>query len=81
MPTTYVLLVGSLQSAKKTKETMHKQVSNFDIRVVERHIKKGIITDKDLKDRIAALPDVIEKGVKIVTGEPLDPEEFDYEIK
>jgi hypothetical protein len=60
---------------------MFKQISNFDVRVVERHIKKGIITDKDLKERIAALPDVIEKGVKIGTGETLDPEEFEDDSK
>ena len=60
---------------------MFKEISNFDIRIVERHIKKGIITDKDLKERIAALPDVIEKGLKMGTGETLDPEDFDYEIK
>lgn len=55
--------------------------TKFDVRVVERHLKKGIITQKELQQHLDSLPDTIDKGIKIGTGETLDPEEFKNEEK
>jgi hypothetical protein len=55
---------------------MSKPLSTYDVRVTERHIRKGILTQEELDAHLKALPDRIEAGVKMETGDELDPEEF-----
>jgi hypothetical protein len=55
---------------------MSKPLSAFDVRVTERHIRKGILTQEELDAHLKSLPDRIEAGVKMETGEELDPEDF-----
>lgn len=46
---------------------MAKQHSEhvLDKRILERNLKKGLITDKELKDHLAKLPDVTERAEPI----------------
>jgi hypothetical protein len=60
---------------------MSNSTNRFDVRVQERLMKKGVLTEKELKDHIQNLPDVIEKGVKIGSGDELDAEEFTIDSK
>ena len=55
---------------------MSKPNSAFDVRVQERHLRKGLITQKELDERLTKLPDRISDAVKMETGEPLDPSQF-----
>jgi hypothetical protein len=60
---------------------MTNTINKFDVRVTERLIKKGALTEKELKGYIDALPDVIEKGIKIGSGDDLEAEEFTADSK
>jgi hypothetical protein len=54
----------------------NKPNSAFDVRVQERHLRKNVISQKELDDRLSKLPDRIGDAVKMDTGEPLDPSQF-----
>lgn len=60
---------------------MSKIPNRFDVRVIERNIKKGAISEDDLKAHLKALPDALEKGVKVGTNEELDADEFTADSK
>jgi len=44
-----------------TRDTDTKPQRQFDVRTVERNIKKGHVTRKDYEKHLKALPDVAEK--------------------
>ena len=44
-----------------TRDTDSKPQRQFDVRTVERNIKKGYFTRKDYEKHLKALPDVAEK--------------------
>ena len=44
-----------------TRETDPKPQRQFDVRTVERNIKKGHFTRKDYEKHLKALPDTLEK--------------------
>jgi hypothetical protein len=44
-----------------TRDTDSKPQRQFDVRTVERNIKKGHVTRKDYEKHLKALPDVAEK--------------------
>ena len=43
-----------------TRDTESKPQRQFDVRTVERNIKKGHVTRKDYEKHLKALPDVAE---------------------
>ena len=55
---------------------MAKQLSEhvLDKRILERNLKKGLISDKELKDHLAKLPDVADRAEPIKVHLPGLPE-------
>ena len=43
---------------------------DWDIRVRERNVKKGILDDKDIEKHLAGLPDVSEQADSIIVPAP-----------
>jgi hypothetical protein len=42
----------------------------FDVRVRERNLKAGTVTDKDVEKYIAALPDLVDQSESFGTSQP-----------
>ncbi len=55
-----------------TREEEVKDARLFDVRIVERNIKRGIISRKEYERFLKALPDVTDK-VSAAAGEPEVP--------
>ena len=43
---------------------------NLDVRVRERNLKSGALTDKDIEKHLAALPDVADQAEPFATPQP-----------
>ncbi len=43
---------------------------NLDVRVRERNLAKGIISDKDVEKHLSALPDVADQAESFGTAQP-----------
>jgi len=48
---------------------MSKDEKLYDVRVVERYIKEGMLTDKNYEGYVKKLPDVTEKGETLIIDE------------
>jgi hypothetical protein len=60
-PRIFLLLV--LAKARMTRDPDVKNPRLFDRRIVERNIKKGLVSRKDYEKHLKALDDVADKGV------------------
>ena len=55
---------------------------DLDIRVRERNLKNGTLTDKDVEKMVVTLPDLAEQTEAVTTGQPAvegDDEDDDEE--
>ena len=47
-----------------------KDPRQFDVRVVERNLRKGIISEKDLSEFVRSLPDVADNAEETEVAQP-----------
>jgi hypothetical protein len=53
--------------SKDSKETKDKEGDRlYDVRLLERNIKRGLLTRKDYDKHLKSLPDVKDKAAKLV---------------
>ncbi|MFA5624526.1 MAG: hypothetical protein WC966_05660 [Bradymonadales bacterium] len=47
------------------------QDKKYDVRLIERHLDNGTITEKELEEHMASLPDVADKAVRVEITQPI----------
>ena len=55
----------------------------YDVRTLERRVRKGLVLKKDLEKHLKTLPDVADKGqairVELITAKDIDDDRDDQE--
>ena len=59
---------------------MPKDEKLFDVRILGKNIKEGLVTKKEYEKFIKNLPDVEEKGERLIIEEEEEAEETETEI-
>jgi len=62
-----------------SREEEAKNVRLYDVRTIERTIRKGLVTRKDYEKYLKALPDVAEKAAPADTLDLADDDDDDFE--
>ena len=59
--------------------TKNKEELDYDVRIVDRNIRDGVVAKKDYDKYIKDLPDVEEKGEPLVFEDEIEEEEAQAE--
>jgi len=64
-----------------TQKTPPQNNLLFDVRIRERNLKSGVLTEKELEKHLASLPDVADQAEPFATSQPAleEPEDLDDE--
>lgn len=55
--------------------TKNKEELDYDVRIVDRNIREGVVTKKEYDKYIKALPDVEDKGEPLVFEDELEEQQ------
>ena len=66
----HTALRPAVDAAKRPPMTQKTNPWTFDVRVRERNLKAGTVTDKDVDKYIAGLPDLADHSESFATSQP-----------
>ena len=59
--------------------TKSKEELDYDVRIVDRNIREGVVTKKEYDKYIKGLPDVEEKGEPLVFEDEIEEQEAELD--